>query len=101
MDFTNIIISTYATEKTHKAQTNDVAPKYSFIVAMKASKEQILLAFQSLYGVRATNISTQIRKSVRVKKGTDKPGFSQAFKIAHISLEKGLKLNMTEEELTK
>jgi len=88
MDFNKIIITPYQTEKTYAQQTAGVA-KYAFIVDPSATKSQISLAFQSIYNLTPASVATQIRKPVKVRTGTAKPGYSKKFKIAYITLAPG------------
>jgi large subunit ribosomal protein L23 len=92
MHFTDIIISPYQTEKTY-AQQNSAAPKYAFVVNPKANKYEIAIAFESIYGHKPLAIATQLKKPVKVRVGTNKPGFSKLTKIAYVTLAKGTNLN--------
>jgi large subunit ribosomal protein L23 len=97
MEFTGIIIKSYQTEKTYAQQNNAVNPKYSFVVNPKATKFDISIAFQSIYGHKPASITTQLRKPSHVRSGTIHPGFSKLMKIAYITLPKGTKLAGSEE----
>jgi len=92
MEFSKIIISPYQTEKTYAMQQAPVA-KCAFLVDPKATKGQILLAFESIYNLTPVSIATQIRKPAKVRTGTAKPGYSKKIKIAYITLANGQSLN--------
>jgi large subunit ribosomal protein L23 len=98
MDFARIILKPLQTEKTHMLQAME-NKKYCFIVDNKATKNDILIAFQSIYGVAPLKISTQIRKPAKVRTGTLKPGFSKLTKIAVVTLAKGVDIANTKEEV--
>ncbi|MDR1850946.1 MAG: 50S ribosomal protein L23 [Mycoplasmataceae bacterium] len=95
MHFTDIIVAPYQTEKTY-AQQNSATPKYAFIVNPKANKYEIAIAFESIYGHKPVAIATQLKKPVKVRVGTNKPGFSKLTKIAYVTLAKGVNLNPEE-----
>jgi len=92
MEFSKIIISPYQTEKTYAMQQAPVA-KCAFLVDPKATKSQILLAFESIYNLTPVSIATQIRKPAKVRTGTAKPGYSKKIKIAYITLASGQTLS--------
>jgi large subunit ribosomal protein L23 len=88
MEFTRIIIRPMHTEKTYAFQAME-AKKYAFYVDPKATKHDVALAFESIYGIKPTKVATQIRKPAKVRTGTAKPGFSKLTKIAYVSLPLG------------
>jgi ribosomal protein L23 len=92
MEFTGIIVKSYQTEKSYAQQNNAITPKYAFVVNPKATKYDISIAFQSIYGHKPASITTQLRKPSHVRSGTIHPGFSKLMKIAYITLPKGTKL---------
>ena len=60
MEATTIIKKPLVTEKTTFAA--GVANRFSFEVDRRATKQQIKLAVEELYGVRVISVATQIRK---------------------------------------
>jgi large subunit ribosomal protein L23 len=88
MEFTKIIIKPMHTEKTYAFQALAIK-KYAFYIDPKATKHDVALAFESIYGIKPTKIATQIRKPAKVRTGTAKPGFSKLTKIAYVSLPLG------------
>jgi large subunit ribosomal protein L23 len=98
MDFSRIILKPLQTEKTHVLQALETK-KYCFIVEPKATKNDILIAFQAIYGVVPMKISTQLRKPAQVRTGTLKPGYSKLTKIAIVTLAKGVDIVNTKEEV--
>jgi large subunit ribosomal protein L23 len=88
MEFTRIIIRPMHTEKTYAFQAMETK-KYAFYVDPKATKHDIALAFESIYGIKPTKVATQIRKPAKIRTGTAKPGFSKLTKIAYVSLPIG------------
>jgi large subunit ribosomal protein L23 len=88
MEFTRIIIRPIHTEKTYTFQSQ-VNKKYAFEVDSNATKHDIALAFESIYGIKPTKVATQIRKPAKIRTGTAKPGFSKLMKIAYITLPVG------------
>ena len=97
MDFSRIILKPLQTEKTHVLQALETK-KYCFVVEPKATKNDILIAFQAIYGVVPIKISTQIRKPAKIRTGTLKPGYSKLTKIAIVTLAKGVDIVNTKEE---
>jgi len=100
MEFSKIIISPYQTEKTYAMQQAPVA-KCAFLVDPKATKSQILLAFESIYNLTPVSVATQIRKPAKVRTGTAKPGFSKKIKIAYITLATGQTLSEETEKTSE
>ncbi|MDR2461995.1 MAG: 50S ribosomal protein L23 [Mycoplasmataceae bacterium] len=97
MDFTRIILRPMHTEKIYAMQNND-PKKIAFEVDPKASKQMIKIAFGSIYGILPTKIATQIRKPVKVRKGTAKSGYSKLLKIAYVTLPKGTHFDLNNQQ---
>ncbi|MDR1991786.1 MAG: 50S ribosomal protein L23 [Mycoplasmataceae bacterium] len=100
MEFTRIILYPLHTEKTYTFGALE-QKKYAFAVDVKATKYDINIAFESIYGIHPVKIATQIRKVARVRTGTMKPGFSKLTKIALITLPKGTDIAASNKELPK
>ncbi|MDR1235113.1 MAG: 50S ribosomal protein L23 [Mycoplasmataceae bacterium] len=100
MEFTRIILYPLHTEKTYTFGSLPLK-KYAFVVDVKATKHDIGIAFESIYGIHPTKIATQIRKPARVRTGTAKPGFSKLMKIAYITLPAGSDIAASNKELPK
>jgi large subunit ribosomal protein L23 len=98
MDFARIILKPLQTEKTHMLQALETK-KYCFVVDEKATKNDISIAFQAIYGVAPLKISTKINKPAKIRTGTLKPGFSKLTKIAIVTLPKGVDIANTKEEV--
>ena len=92
MDISQIIIKPFKTEKSY-ALKNNAIPKYGFIVNKKATKYDIAIAFETIYGQHPIKITTQIKKSVSTKTGTMHPGFTKEIKVAYVSLPAGANLD--------
>jgi len=88
MELTKVIIRPYLTEKTYAKRSND-KKQYAFIVDIKANKDQIALAFFSIFNIEPEAVKTMVRKSVKTRTGTMHPGYTKAFKIAYITLPAG------------
>ncbi len=70
------------------------APKYVFLVDMKANKEQIRLAVEAIYkekDVKVASVNTLIMKAKVAKRGRrrGRPGVKAAFKKAIVTMEPG------------
>ncbi|MDR0739478.1 MAG: 50S ribosomal protein L23 [Mycoplasmataceae bacterium] len=100
MEFTRIILRPIHTEKTYTFVSLP-QKKYAFIVDVKATKHDISIAFESIYGIHPLKIATQIRKPVEVRTGTLKPGYSKLTKIAYITLPEGSDIATSNKEPTK
>ncbi|MDR0675378.1 MAG: 50S ribosomal protein L23 [Mycoplasmataceae bacterium] len=100
MEFTRIILYPLHTEKTY---TFGALPqkKYAFVVDTKATKTDIAIAFESIYGIHPSKIATQIRKPAKVRTGTLKPGYSKKTKIAYITLPQGTDIATSNKEAPK
>lgn len=94
MQFTDIIIKPYQTEKTYSQTNIKDHSKYVFLVNPKANKFDIAIAFETIYNHRPEKVATQLRKPAHVRTGTAKPGYSSLIKIAYITLPKGVKINV-------
>ncbi|MDE6476870.1 MAG: 50S ribosomal protein L23 [Mycoplasmoidaceae bacterium] len=92
MEFSRIIIKPVHTEKSY-AQQNIEPKKHAFIVDLSATKSDIKLAFESIYGFAPTKVSTQIRKPAKIRTGTAKPGFTKKVKIAYVTLPAGMSIS--------
>jgi large subunit ribosomal protein L23 len=100
MEFTRIIIRPLHTEKTYTFGALP-AKKFAFEVDTKATKHDIAIAFESIYGIHATKVSTQIRKPAKVRTGTLKPGFSKLTKIAYVTLPVGADIAASNKDAAK
>jgi large subunit ribosomal protein L23 len=90
MEFTRIILKPYNTEKSYAAQANG---KYAFLVLPNATKLDIAIAFQTIYGHKPVKVTTQIRKPVSIRTGTAHPGYSKLIKIAYVTVPAGVTLS--------
>jgi ribosomal protein L23 len=97
MDFAKVILKPLQTEKRHVLQAMETK-KYSFIVDVRATKKDILVAFQMIYNVSPISITTQIRKPAKIRTGTSKPGFSKLTKIAIVTLAKNVDIINADEQ---
>ncbi|MDR3163499.1 MAG: 50S ribosomal protein L23 [Mycoplasmataceae bacterium] len=88
MDFTRIIIRPLHSEKTYALQSL-ASKKYCFVVDIKATKHDIAIAFESIYGIHPVKVATQIRKPTNIRTGTAKPGYSKMLKLAYVTLPVG------------
>ncbi|MDR2557330.1 MAG: 50S ribosomal protein L23 [Mycoplasmataceae bacterium] len=100
LDFTRIILKPYQTEKTY-GQKNDPYPKYAFVVDKNATKYDIAIAFETIYGHHPIKVATQIRKAARTRSGTLHPGFTKTMKIAYVSLPSGVSLDPADQKAAK
>jgi large subunit ribosomal protein L23 len=100
MEFTRIILYPLHTEKTYTFGALE-QKKYAFVVDVKATKYDISIAFESIYGIHPVKIATQIRKPAKVRTGTIKPGFSKLTKIAYVTLPAGSDIAASNKEAPK
>lgn len=97
MELSRVIIKPYLTEKAYAAR-GDEKKKFAFIVDMKATKNDISLAFQTIFEIEPEDITTQIRKPSKTRTGSLHPGYKKAKKIAYITLAKGQDISLSQEE---
>lgn len=94
MDLSNVLIKPLLTEKTYMQSMAD-KKKYYFQVHAKATKTLVRQAFQAIYGIAPLKINMLVRKSVRTKTGTARPGYTKAKKIAVVTLPAGIEVMIT------
>lgn len=80
---------------SEKAATAETQGKYTFIVGMHASKEQIKEAVAEVYGVRPTQVRTQMYEGKRVRFGYTK-GKRKDWKKVLVQLPKGHTISIHE-----
>ena len=97
MQLTNVIVKPYLTEKSYSKRTDD-KKKYAFIVNIKANKQEIAMAFASIFEIEPESVTTMVRKPVATRTGTAHPGFTKAFKIDYVTLPKGADISISKEE---
>lgn len=98
MEFSRIIIKPVHTEKSY-AQQSAEPKKHAFIVDLNATKNDIKLAFESIYGFAPAKVATQIRKPVKFRTGTANPGYTKKFKIAYVTLPIGKSISAEEQQV--
>ena len=87
----DVIVSPVITEKaTLASEQNQVV----FNVARDASKPEIKKAVESLFGVKVTGVSTQLRKG-KVKRFRGHLGRQSDKKIAFVTLAEGQAIDVT------
>lgn len=90
----NIIISPIITEKAMKASE---VGKYSFIVALMATKTTIRQAVESMFKVNVISIQTSIVKGRQKRNGTRRIEVTEEpWKKAMVKLKKGEKIGIFE-----
>ncbi|GHU26412.1 hypothetical protein FACS1894152_0960 [Bacilli bacterium] len=97
MEFTRIILRPIHTEKVY-VLNNLPNKKFAFEVDVKATKQDIALAFESIYNIKPTKVATQIRKPAKVRTGTAHPGYTKLMKLAYITLPAGATIAANAEE---
>jgi large subunit ribosomal protein L23 len=100
MEFTRIIVRPIHTEKTYTFGAM-LAKKYAFEVDTKATKHDISIAFESIYGIHPTKVSTQLRKPAKIRTGTLKPGRTKLTKIAYVTLPAGTDIASSNKDAPK
>lgn len=98
MEFTSVFIKPVLTEKTYYASLTDQKKKYYFQVDVKATKTIVRQAFFAIYGINPLQVNMLLRKSVRTKTGTRRPGYTPLQKIAIITLPPGVEILVTGEK---
>lgn len=99
MEISRIIYKPYLTEKSYSIRNATDKEVLTFLVNPDANKHQVRLAFNAIYGVNPEKINLLVRKPVRIRTGTAKPGWSKLHKIAYVVLPKGVKVAVTKEEI--
>ena len=87
---TDVLVKPLITEKTNKS--SEKLGQFSFVVDMKADKEQIKKAIETMYNVSVANISTLRMPAKDKTKFTNKglsKGTKSAYKKAVVTLKKG------------
>jgi large subunit ribosomal protein L23 len=97
MEFTRIILRPIHTEKVY-VLNNLPNKKFAFEVDIKATKQDIAIAFESIYNIKPTKVATQIRKPAKVRTGTAHPGYTKLMKLAYITLPEGTTIAANAEE---
>lgn len=94
MNIQSVIISPIITEKAMKASEGG---KYSFIVALDASKTDIKQAVENLFKVNVVNIQTSILKGRQKRNGPRRIEVTESErKKAIVRLKKGEKIGLFE-----
>ncbi|MCV3743607.1 50S ribosomal protein L23 [Ureaplasma sp. ES3154-GEN] len=97
MDITTIILQPYRTEKSETLKLSD-KETLTFLVDKRANKFQIREAFEAIFRQKPESIHTVNRGSVRTKVASRNPGYTKAKKIAYITLPKGVKIAVSQEQ---
>ncbi len=89
-----IILKPVITEKSNRLMEDE--KKYTFEVALDASKEEIKQAIESLFGVKVKKVNTMIvkPKKKRIIGRFRKYGTTKKWKKAIITLEKGQEIDL-------
>ena len=95
-----MLVRPIQTEKAYNAQTQNT---YIFVVPLSASKQGVMQAISTQYGVTVTDIRIAVRKgkATRFSRGKHAyPGttYRQDRKIAYVTLEDGDKIKVFDEE---
>lgn len=101
MDFTNIIIKPYHTEKSYGLRKAQDPSCLVFVVDKKATKETIKKAFNSIYNVMPEKINTVNRHPKKLRLTNSGFGYSKEFKLAYITLPKGMQIALTKDEIAE
>lgn len=88
MEITNIIIKPLLSEK---AYSDIKAKKYWFVVEKSATKEQIKLAVETMFGVSVDSVNTSITAKKPKKRQGRVNGYTQSIKKAVVTLKKDSK----------
>jgi large subunit ribosomal protein L23 len=88
MEATNIIIKPLLSEK---AYSDIKAKKYWFVVEKTATKEQIKLAVEQMFGVEVESVNTSITAKKPKKRHGRVNGYTQSIKKAIVTLKKDSK----------
>lgn len=92
MEFIRTILKPHLTEKTYSQMQREKNKILAFVVDKKATKNDIKIMFMTIYNTTPVRVNTSIKKSVRVRKGTAKPGYSKTTKIAYITVPDDMKI---------
>ena len=85
-----VLTEPWITEKTHRAITDN---KYTYKVIKSATKKQVKLAIEGLYGVKVERISVVNVKDKKKAYGRHE-GIKSGFKKATVTLKKGDKIEL-------
>ncbi len=101
MDLNNIIIEPYHTEKSYGLRKFQDPSCLVFIVHKNASKDLIKLAFKSIYNVMPEKVNTLNRHPKKLRMTINGFGYSKEFKLAYITLPKGMQIALTKDEIAE
>lgn len=86
------ILESLHTAEGNKSLKRCEAPKYLFVVDIKANKREIATAVETIYKeqkVRVTKVNTIVMKPKAKRRGKGRPGSTAAFKKAIVTMESG------------
>ncbi len=101
MDLNNIIIKPYHTEKSYGLRKFQDPSCLVFVVNKKASKDLIKLAFKSIYNVMPEKVNTVNKHPKKLRLTNNGFGYSKEFKLAYITLPKGMQIALTKDEIAE
>ncbi len=101
MDLNNIIIKPYHTEKSYGLRKFQDPSCLVFVVNKKASKDLIKLAFKSIYNVMPEKVNTLNKHPKKLRLTNSGFGYSKEFKLAYITLPKGMQIALTKDEIAE
>ncbi len=101
MDLTNIIIKPYHTEKSYGLRKFQDPSCLVFVVHKNASKDLIKLAFKEIYNVMPEKVNTINKHPKKLRMTVNGNGYSKAFKLAYITLPKGMQIALTKDEIAE
>ena len=80
---------------TEKALSHQTVGKYSFVVDRQASKDQVAVEFQKLFGIKPLSVNTYILKGkLKTNWKTKKSAFKSNIKKAVITIKKDQKIDI-------
>ncbi len=101
MDLNNVIIKPYHTEKSYGLRKFQDPSCLVFVVNKNASKDLIKLAFKEIYNVMPEKVNTTNRHPKKTRMTAKGVGYSKAFKLAYITLPKGMQIALTKDEIAE
>lgn len=90
----DIVLSTIVTERSTAQSEDSKHPKYTFVVAKDANKQQIKAAVEKIFNVRVTSVNTMNVKG-KLKRLRMNRGMTPAWKKAVVTIREGERIDFT------
>jgi large subunit ribosomal protein L23 len=90
----DIVLSTIVTERSTVQSEDAQHPKYTFVVAKEANKQEIRAAVERIFNVHVTAVNTMNVKG-KLKRLRQSRGLTPAWKKAVVTIREGERIDFT------